>query len=103
MNLTSELVPDTVVKKRGGLSPAEFQREYMRTNCPVVLTDVLGDWPALGKWTPQFSGDNFPDREFTTLSCNVGNSTNWSAMNRLKASLYFLAKGWKCKLQDVLG
>lgn len=53
------------IEKRGGLSAAEFQRDYMKANRPVVLTDALRDWPALGKWTPQFFADHFPDREFT--------------------------------------
>lgn len=48
-------------------------------NRPVVLTDALKDWPALGKWDP----GSFADRA--------------------KAALYLPTKGWFCGLQDFLG
>jgi hypothetical protein len=53
-----------VVEKRGGLSQREFYRDYERANRPVVLTDALQGWPALGKWTPEFFADRYPDKEF---------------------------------------
>ena len=55
----------TTIEKRAGLSAAEFKRDYVRANRPVVLTDALADWPALGKWSPEFFAQRFPDREFT--------------------------------------
>ncbi|WP_394836376.1 cupin-like domain-containing protein [Pendulispora rubella] len=39
------------IVRRSGLSREEFDREYREPNLPVVMTDALTDWPALGKWT----------------------------------------------------
>ena len=55
----------TTIEKRAGLSSAEFKRDYVLANRPVVLTDALAEWPALGKWTPEFFAERFPDKEFT--------------------------------------
>jgi ribosomal protein L16 Arg81 hydroxylase len=49
-----------------------------------------------------------------SLSCNVGNATNWadmrhdlvaksSALNRIKASAYLISKGILCAAQDLVG
>jgi hypothetical protein len=32
----------------------EFLRDYAATGTPALITGVLGDWPAMGKWTPEF-------------------------------------------------
>ncbi len=65
MNSSAETISATPIEKRGGVSYAEFQRDYMKANRPIVLTDALKDWRALGKWSPQFFADRFPDKEFT--------------------------------------
>jgi histone arginine demethylase JMJD6 len=52
------------VEKRSGVSYREFYRDYERTNRPVVLTDALADWPALGKWTPEFFAERYGEKEF---------------------------------------
>ena len=52
------------IEKRAGVVPGEFYREYMLPRRPVVLTDALDGWPALGKWTPEFFGEGWPDKTF---------------------------------------
>lgn len=42
------------VDRRTGLSRKELLNEYVHKNKPVILTDVTKDWPAMGKWTPDF-------------------------------------------------
>ncbi|MEK0450749.1 MAG: hypothetical protein RL088_3017 [Verrucomicrobiota bacterium] len=59
MNLTSE-----PVEKRKGISPRDFYRDYMQANRPVVLTDLLDGWPALGKWSPEMFAERWPDKTF---------------------------------------
>ncbi|HWB01685.1 MAG TPA: cupin-like domain-containing protein [Verrucomicrobiales bacterium] len=50
------------IERRENLSPAEFEREYARRNKPVILTGVLDHWAALGKWTPEFFAQTYPDK-----------------------------------------
>lgn len=42
------------VDRRKGLSLSEFRQEYEIPNKPVVITDVVTEWPAIGKWTDEF-------------------------------------------------
>jgi len=51
-----------VVERRAGLTPKLFQQEYVNQNRPVILTDVLSHWPALGKWTPRFFAEKYGER-----------------------------------------
>lgn len=64
MNASAPVATPPLVEKRAGVSYREFYRDYERANRPVVLTDLLQDWPALGKWTPEFFGKHYPDKEF---------------------------------------
>lgn len=38
------------VPRRSGLSLEDFRRQYERPNQPVILTDVVRNWPAFEKW-----------------------------------------------------
>jgi len=51
------------IDRRAGLSAEQFDREYMRPPRPVILTDAISHWPALGKWTPQFFKSEYGDLE----------------------------------------
>jgi hypothetical protein len=42
------------IDRRAGLTRAQFAREYLSPLRPVILTDAISHWRALGKWTPQF-------------------------------------------------
>lgn len=50
------------VERRANLSPEEFFSEYAMKNRPVIITDVMKDWDALKKWTPQYFADHYPDK-----------------------------------------
>ena len=52
-----------VVEKKTGLSYAEFSRDHLFKNYPVVLGDACQDWPAKDKFTPQFFKDHYGDRK----------------------------------------
>jgi len=54
----------TQIEKRSGVSHREFYNDYVLANRPVVLTDALADWPALGKWSPEFFAEHYADKEF---------------------------------------
>jgi histone arginine demethylase JMJD6 len=47
------------IDRRAALSREQFEREYLNPLRPVVLTDAISHWGALGKWTPQFFKENY--------------------------------------------
>lgn len=47
------------VERRAGVSAAEFFERYYATNTPVVLTDLVTQWPAFGRWTPAYLKERF--------------------------------------------
>ena len=47
------------IDRRTGLSREQFAREYLHPLRPVILTDAISHWPALGKWTPQFFKEKY--------------------------------------------
>jgi hypothetical protein len=51
--MQKELGPQEV-DRRQQLSADDFYRTYCAWNRPVVLTDVVSDWPALQRWTPEY-------------------------------------------------
>lgn len=42
------------IERRPRVSKQEFLDRYYATNTPVILTEMLQDWPALAKWTPDY-------------------------------------------------
>jgi len=42
------------IDRRGALTREQFGREYLSPPRPVILTDAISHWRALGRWTPQF-------------------------------------------------
>ena len=50
------------IERISGISPREFQREYVSKNRPAILTDVISEWPALRKWTPRFFAEMCGER-----------------------------------------
>ena len=50
------------IERISGISPREFQREYVNKNRPAILTDVISEWPALRKWTPRFFAEMYGER-----------------------------------------
>jgi histone arginine demethylase JMJD6 len=52
----------TSVDRRRQLSYADFVAEYRNPNRPVIITDAIKDWPALGKFTPEFFQAHCGDR-----------------------------------------
>ena len=42
------------IDRHAGLGRERFEREYLRPLRPVILTDAIAHWNALGRWSPQF-------------------------------------------------
>ena len=51
------------IDRRASLTRAQFEREYVNPLRPVILTDAISHWGALGKWTPQFFKENYGSLE----------------------------------------
>lgn len=64
------------IDRRDALSYGEFESEYLTPNKPVIVTDALAHWQALGKWTPEWLAEQFPDRmlefKYGDLSLSLG-------------------------------
>ncbi|MBS1955566.1 MAG: cupin-like domain-containing protein [Cyanobacteria bacterium SZAS-4] len=43
-----------VIERRSYLGRAEFLEQYYAANRPVILCDLMSDWKALTKWTPEY-------------------------------------------------
>ena len=50
------------IERRSKLSAEEFHDEYEVKNKPVIVTEMLCGWPALGKWTPEFFAERYGDK-----------------------------------------
>lgn len=46
------------IDRRDGLSRPAFEHEYLLANRPVIITDAIDHWRALGRWTPEFFKQN---------------------------------------------
>ena len=51
------------IERRHRLSREEFLQAYYSTNRAVIITGMMDDWPALGKWTLDYLSGRFGDRE----------------------------------------
>lgn len=59
------------IERRDNLSIEEFMNEYAYANRPVILTDAIRHWPAVGRWTPEFF-----KREFGEMKLSI-NDVAW--------------------------
>lgn len=50
------------VERVQGITLADFVRRYRKPRRPVILTDALRDWRALGRFTPDFFRREFAER-----------------------------------------
>lgn len=51
----------TTIDKRSNISQKELLKEYIEPQIPVILTDAVKDWKAMGKFTPAFFKENYPN------------------------------------------
>lgn len=50
----SNIKPEQMIDRRSKLTYREFMEEYVIPSKPVILTDLMDDWPAKTKWTLEF-------------------------------------------------
>lgn len=49
------------IERVSAISPERFERDYLRVNHPVVVTDALAGWDLAGRWTPGYLRQEFGD------------------------------------------
>lgn len=49
------------VERRESITKAEFQRDFVKLNKPVVLDNYSKNWPAREKWTLAYFKNRYPD------------------------------------------
>jgi len=59
------------IERRSGLSVEEFIRQYEEPNRPVVLTDVVNQWPAFKLWTKEYLLENFGEVTFRAEAVDI--------------------------------
>lgn len=45
------------IERRSDVSENEFLERYYAPSRPVILVDLVSDWPALARWTPEYLGE----------------------------------------------
>eukprot|EP01027_Heterolobosea_sp_BB2_P017534 GEZU01024822.1.p1 GENE.GEZU01024822.1~~GEZU01024822.1.p1 ORF type:complete len:316 (+),score=87.76 GEZU01024822.1:57-1004(+) len=79
--------PDNI-ERRSGLSLEEFTREYFIPNKPVILTDVMNDWPAMTEWTKEKMIAKYGDVEFFINSgVNMKLRDYWEYVSTVKEEM----------------
>lgn len=51
------------IERRSNLSRQEFLEKYYITGTPVIITDVMQNWQAMTRWTPQYLQESFGDMQ----------------------------------------
>jgi histone arginine demethylase JMJD6 len=51
------------LERKSGLSVADFKRDYLEANKPVIITDAMRDWKAMKTWTPDYFKARFGSKE----------------------------------------
>lgn len=64
MTLDSQWINGETIPRESNLSHEDFLRKYSRPNLPVILTDVVHNWPAFTKWTREYLEEVCADKLF---------------------------------------
>lgn len=59
LELESQVADFSTIPRVTNLSSDSFHRDYYAANRPVIISDVVPRWPALGKWNTEFFRDRF--------------------------------------------
>lgn len=79
------------VDKRMKLTFKDFENEYLKKNKPVVITDAISDWDALGKWTPEYFKNNYSDMDIDLDGLKMGEFIDMvTDKNRSESELPYL-------------
>ncbi|CAG8554871.1 18934_t:CDS:2 [Dentiscutata erythropus] len=96
------------IDRRSNLSMEEFNTNYAAKNRPVIITDVVTQWPAFQKWTIKYLVEKYGDIHFRAEAINIKlkNYVQYSASTLDESPLYLFDKkfGEKCNgiLEDFL-
>lgn len=97
-----------LIQRNSKMGSQQFVENYLDKNQPVIVTDAMKSWPALGKWTPAFMKSKLGELEvqvydelfslvdITTLSSYV--EKNFDQGNGQPMTQYMR---WYSQLKDI--
>lgn len=59
------------IERREGLNSESFGEEYLNPQEPVILTDLMDDWPAKDKWTIEYFKEEYGHLQVPVYSPNT--------------------------------
>jgi hypothetical protein len=65
------------IERRSNLSREEFLENYLKPKKPVILTDLVKDWPATNKWTFDWLRQNHGDLIVPLIDKNYHDPDNY--------------------------
>lgn len=94
------------IERKSGLSLADFKRDFMEPNRPVIITDAMRDWQALKNWSPDFFKTRFGgmDIEIDKKTYKLAKLVDW--VNRSSAvdpAPYLRNKVFRQTFPELLG
>ncbi|KAI8620396.1 hypothetical protein BC830DRAFT_1052101, partial [Chytriomyces sp. MP71] len=95
------------IDRRSGLSLADFVREYDEPGKPVILTDIVTQWPAYHKWSMGHLESTLGDTVFRAeaIDCTFKTYAEYARVNRAhedafeEAPLYLFDKFFSKRTQ----
>ncbi|KAK6099357.1 hypothetical protein MT418_000782 [Batrachochytrium dendrobatidis] len=84
------------ISRRNNLSLSDFLQEYAKPNLPVILTDVVREWPAFKKWSTDFFMDHHGSKTFKAEAVDISfaNYAEYARHAQEEAPLYLFDKGF---------
>lgn len=54
---------NATIERRSKLSEEDFWHHYFMKSRPVIMTDMMDNWPAMSHWTPQYLAEKYGEAE----------------------------------------
>ncbi|RUS16986.1 hypothetical protein BC938DRAFT_476395 [Jimgerdemannia flammicorona] len=91
------------VERRSNLSMAEFVTDYAIPNKPVIITDIVTQWPAFGKWNDTYFLERYGDVRFRAevVDIELRNYYRYAHNQRDESPLYLFDKKFVRDCPDI--
>ncbi|CAJ0767392.1 1369_t:CDS:2, partial [Entrophospora sp. SA101] len=71
IELDQQYLGNETIDRRSNLTMDEFINEYAIPNKPVIITDIVTNWPAFKKWSLEYLVENFGDVKFRAEAIDI--------------------------------
>ncbi|CAG8591558.1 21785_t:CDS:2 [Cetraspora pellucida] len=92
------------INRRSNLSMEEFNSNYAAKNRPVIITDVVTQWPAFQKWSMKYLVEKYGNIQFRAeaIDIKLKNYAQYSANTLDESPLYLFDKKFGEKCDGIL-